>query len=70
MDTHSLISALDDEIALLKRVRELLGDPSSHRSVGAARKRRVLSADARKRIVDAQKRRWAAQKAAQKKAAK
>ena len=60
-----LISEIDKEIARLTEVRNLL---TNHRggSSRPARKRRALSAAARKRIGDAQRRRWAAQKKANK----
>jgi hypothetical protein len=68
----SILAQIDAEIARLTQVRSLLaasgkisGKFTSAKSgaAGKRRKKRVLSADARKRIADAQRRRWAAQKA-------
>jgi hypothetical protein len=85
MDTQSLVSALSAEIETLTQVRRLLTGSSSHkpgRKPATAtsfpfgvkpRKKRVMSAAARKKIADAQKARWAIwhkQKAAKKTAAK
>lgn len=73
MSTDSILAQIDEEIARLKQVRTLLA--ATGKVTGAstavktkatgkkARKHRVLSPDARKRIADAQRRRWAAQKA-------
>ena len=77
MTIDSILSQLDSEIARLTQVRTLLASSAKATSklgVGKAakttakrRKKRVLSADARKRIADAQRKRWAAQKAKSKK---
>ena len=64
MDTASLIAEIDSEIAIFTRVRQLLIGSSHDATWASAPKRRVLSADARKRIADAQRRRWAKQKKA------
>jgi hypothetical protein len=56
MDTTKIIAELDNEIANLTYVRALL---AGHNSSRTAPKRRTLSAEARKRIADAQRRRWA-----------
>lgn len=73
MSTDSILAQIDAEIARLTQVRALLastgkGAASStgnkFKAAGVkARKQRVLSPEARKRIADAQRRRWAAQKA-------
>ena len=73
MANDSIITQIDAEIARLKQARELLArtgqvaDKVTSRKVkkvaSKARKKHVLSAEARKRIADAQRRRWAAQKA-------
>lgn len=73
MVIESILAQLDAEIARLTQVRSLLADSGkvaakvTERKAKSAptkkRKKRVLSADARKRIADAQRRRWAAQKA-------
>ena len=72
MSIESILSEIDAEIAHLTHVRNLLATAgtvsvkpakSAPAKSGKQVKRRVLSADARKRIADAQRRRWAAQKA-------
>jgi hypothetical protein len=55
-----LLSAIDDEISRLTQARTLLA--GGQNKVSRPPKPRNLSADARKRIADAQRRRWAAQK--------
>lgn len=77
MTIESILSQIDTEITRLTQVRKLLGGVDSRStavtksSAGQAkpRKKRVLSADARKRIADAQRKRWAAQRAKNKKLA-
>lgn len=54
METDKIIQAIDDEIARLKQARGLLSNTTTKPV-----KRRKLSAEARKRIADAQKKRWA-----------
>ena len=76
MQTSQLLSAIDEEIARLTQARALLagtngvagGRGKASGSFKATRVKRVLSPEARKRIADAQKRRWAAQKKAAKQA--
>ena len=69
MTREEMIAALDEEIDRLEHVKGLLEQSKSTRftvdGVGSAppRKQRVLSADARKRIAQAQKRRWAKHRA-------
>lgn len=73
MAIDSILAQIDSEIARLTQVRALLagsgGNVSSiterktKKSAPKVKKARVLSADARKRIADAQRKRWAAQKA-------
>jgi hypothetical protein len=73
MSIETILAEIDAEIERLKQVRSLLAgsrDISSSGSrkkttkgPGKPKKKRVLSADARKRIADAQRKRWAAQKA-------
>lgn len=72
MATDSILAQIDAEIARLTQVRSLLatagniGTPTAvkgKRGPGRPRKKRTLSAEARKRIADAQRKRWAAQKA-------
>ena len=73
MAIDSIISQIDAEISRLTQVRKLLAG-SDIGSITApkrktktapakkAKKTRVLSPEARKRIADAQRKRWAAQK--------
>jgi hypothetical protein len=75
MAIESIVAQIDSEIAKLIQVRALLnnsGNVSARLTAVKARKasaqpragkKRVLSAAARKRIADAQRRRWAAQRA-------
>lgn len=75
MSIDSILAEIDSEIARLTQARALLSSTGSS-STGVAgakakdapvkakkRKKRVLSAEARKRIADAQRKRWAAHKA-------
>lgn len=69
MSRDELISAIDEEISRLEKVRELLQSAGGSRITTTSfgnrpRKKRVLSPEARARIAAAQKRRWARQKAA------
>ncbi len=72
MSIDSILAEIDAEIARLTQVRSLLAGSRSvspravtktSKGPGKRRKKRVLSAEARKRIADAQRKRWAAQKA-------
>jgi hypothetical protein len=78
MAIDSILALIDAEIASLTQARALLGstskvavkvtEPTTKKvtksaPAAKAKKRRVLSPDARKRIADAQRKRWAAQKA-------
>jgi hypothetical protein len=76
MTIDSILAQLDTEIARLTQVRALLASSAKSTTklavpkAGKAakrRKKRVLSAEARKRIADAQRKRWAAQRAKSKK---
>lgn len=80
MTIDSILSQIDAEIARLTQVRNLLagsGAPSitvpkrktKSASAKKVKKTRVLSPEARKRIADAQRKRWAAQKSKGKKEA-
>lgn len=79
MTIDSILSQIDAEISRLTQARQLLasagtGSPRTSaaaktraaKSAGKGRKR-VLSPEARKRIAEAQRRRWAAQKGKSKK---
>jgi len=69
MDRNQILQSIGEEIARLERVKELLSSVNGHAMLhGKARtaknghKKRVLSEDARNRIAQAQKRRWAKQR--------
>lgn len=73
MAIDSILAEIDAEIARLTHVRALLSGTGKSANKAATktttapavrrRKKRVLSAEARKRIAEAQRKRWAAQKA-------
>jgi hypothetical protein len=75
MAIDSILVQIDAEITRLTQVRSLLANtgkfaakvtgPKTKKTPATAtvKKRRVLSPEARKRIADAQRKRWAAQKA-------
>jgi hypothetical protein len=75
MSIETILAEIDAEIARLTQVRSLLagsrtissGTRSKTSPANRTRRKRVLSAEARKRIADAQRKRWAAQKAKSKK---
>lgn len=70
MGMSQIVAGIDEEIARLQQVRGLLSGGGSEAGNGRrAAKKRVLSAEARARISAAQKKRWAKQKKAVKKAA-
>jgi hypothetical protein len=76
MNRTQIIAAIDEELSKLQRVRDLLNSSNGYRALAAkagvkpgaktiaapVRKKRVLSAEARSRIAQAQKRRWAKQR--------
>jgi hypothetical protein len=75
MSLDHLLSSIDAEISRLQRARTLLaGNGTGTRNTSSrltashvpktARRKRVLSAEGRKRIAEAQRKRWAAQKKA------
>lgn len=73
MAIDSILAQIDSEIARLTQVRSLLAgsggkvsavsERKTKKSAAKPKKARVLSVEARKRIADAQRKRWAAQKA-------
>ncbi len=74
MAIENILTEIDAEIARLKQARTLLAKLGSAATKAArvhtkapakakSPKKRVLSAEARKKIADAQRRRWAKQKA-------
>lgn len=72
MSLDNLLSSIDAEIARLQQARALLAGTgirggkavNSSQSTSKPRRKRVMSAEARKRIGEAQRKRWAAQKKA------
>lgn len=63
MDVKELIASINEEISRLQQARALLaGNGRGHAAVRFARTRRTLSAEARARIAEAQRKRWAKQK--------
>jgi hypothetical protein len=65
MTIGKILASIDAEIVQLKHARVLLsGDGTKKAATPAAPKKRKMSAAARKRIGDAQRKRWAKQKAA------
>jgi len=72
MANDSILALIDAEIARLSQVRSLLSSVGKvapkvterkTKKSAKTKKKRVLSPEARKRIADAQRKRWAAQKA-------
>jgi hypothetical protein len=75
MNTNEILAAIDAEIAVLKQARAILtetetADGRSPRVGGKPRKRRKMSAEIRAKMAAAQKKRWAAIRAAEKAAKK
>jgi hypothetical protein len=74
MNTQDIVSTIDAEIARLQSARSLLAGTASIKRRGRPRtsesavapKKRTMSAAGRKRIAEAQRKRWAKQKAAKK----
>jgi hypothetical protein len=65
MTIDTILASIDSEIAQLKQARALLsGIETKKEATPAAPKKRKMSAAGRKRIADAQRKRWAKQKAA------
>jgi hypothetical protein len=70
MDVNSILTSIDEEISRLTAVRQLLAGKGKTKttpkssSSKPARKRRRLSSEARKKIANAQRARWAKQKKA------
>lgn len=64
MDTASVVASIDAEIAKLEQARAVLAGAAKHKAVAPKRtEKRKMSAEARKRIGDAQRKRWAAARA-------
>jgi hypothetical protein len=63
MTLETILASIDSEIAQLKQARALLSGDGTRRppSASPVRKKRKMSAAARKRIGDAQRMRWAKQ---------
>lgn len=66
MNIKNVIASIDDEIARLRHAKALLLGSAPDR-VTPARRKRNLSPEARDRIVEAQRKRWAAQRKKKKK---
>jgi hypothetical protein len=66
METSNILAEIDIEIRRLQEVRALLSGASSKAVRTGTRKKRTLSAEARARIAEAQRKRWAKQKKAAK----
>jgi hypothetical protein len=67
MILDKILASIDAEIAQLKHARALLsGDGIKKTTTFAAPKKRKMSAASRKKIADAQRKRWAKQKKAAK----
>jgi hypothetical protein len=66
MTIDKILASIDFEIAQLKQARGLLSGAGIKKTASAApvNKRRKMSAAARKRIADAQRKRWAKKRAA------
>jgi hypothetical protein len=70
MNKSTVLAFIDAEIARLQQARTLLSSDNGQRNGlssigGTGRKRRRMSAEARRRISEAQKKRWAARKKTQ-----
>jgi hypothetical protein len=65
MTLETLLASIDFEIAQLKKARALLSTDGIKKTPSASpvRRKRKMSAAARKRIGDAQRKRWAKQRA-------
>jgi len=74
METKQVLAAIDEEISRLTHARNLLSGHKTGTVIRTGKSavskvagiKRVLSPEARKRIADAQRKRWAAQKKAAK----
>jgi hypothetical protein len=65
MTIDKILASIDSEIAQLRQARALLfGEGTKETTTHSGPKKRKMSAAARKRIGDAQRKRWAAQKKA------
>lgn len=67
MNKRNVLAIIDSEIERLQRARRILSSNNGFGSravAGSRRKRRPMSAEAKRRISIAQKRRWAARKRA------
>jgi hypothetical protein len=66
MTLETILASIDSEIARFKQARALLSTDGIKKtpSTVPVRKRRKMSAASRKKIADAQRKRWAKQKAA------
>ncbi len=64
LNSPAMLRAIEEELQRLRTIRGLLAGEPAWPAVRDSRSgKRILSAEARQRIVDAQKRRWASHKA-------
>jgi hypothetical protein len=68
MSLLDILSTIDADISRLQQARALIASDGTHTrgKKSATKAKRKLSAEARKRIADGQRKRWAAQKKAAK----
>jgi hypothetical protein len=64
METNQILAEIDSEIRRLQDARALLAGTSTTAVRTGTRKKRHLSVEARARIAEAQRKRWAKQKKA------
>jgi hypothetical protein len=72
MSLNDILSSIDAQISNLEQARALLTDPGTGRrgktsaSTRSVKRKRTMSAEGRRNIVEGQKKRWAAQRKAAK----
>jgi hypothetical protein len=64
MELEAIVKEVDEQISLLQQARALLTESGKPFRKAGQRKKRKMSPEARKRIADAQRKRWAASKKA------
>ncbi len=67
MGSQQILALIDEELARLLQVRELLGTNGTQLVIARKKRKYTMSAEARKRIGEATRERWAARKAGAKK---
>ncbi len=63
LESKAMLATVEEELDRLRKVRSLLAGGERGRAGRPGGAKRNLSVEARQRIIDAQKRRWAAHKA-------